>query len=41
MDEKKIVTLEMFEKYHEQLINYITERDGLVLEEEAEETKEE
>lgn len=32
MDEKKYVTLEMFEKYHEQLMNYITMHDDLTLE---------
>lgn len=42
MDEKKIVTWEMFKKYHEQLMGTIDEGDGLILEdlvaeEEAEE----
>ena len=31
MDEKKFVTLEMFEKYHEQLMDYIGMHDDLVL----------
>ena len=30
MDEKKFVTLEMFEKYHEQLMKHITGCDGCV-----------
>ena len=29
MDEKKIVTWEMFKKYHEQLVGAINEGDGL------------
>lgn len=32
MDEKKIVTWEMFKKYHEQLMGTIDEGDGLILE---------
>ena len=32
MDEKKIVTLEMFKKYHEHLMNYIENGDGINLE---------
>lgn len=32
MDEKKIVTLEMFKKYHENLMGYIENGDGLILE---------
>lgn len=35
MDEKKFVTLEMFEKYHEQLMKHITGSDGLTLESET------
>ena len=31
MDEKKLVTLEIFEKYHEQLMNYIGMHDDLIL----------
>lgn len=31
MDEKKFVTLEMFEKYHENLMNYISMHDDLML----------
>ena len=34
MDEKKIVTLEMFKKYHEQLVEYIEDADGLIIEDE-------
>ena len=30
MDKKKFVTLEMFEKYHECLIEYIGIHDGLI-----------
>ena len=30
--DKKIVTIEMFEKYHTLLIQYITMRDGLIIE---------
>ena len=42
MDEKKIVTWDMFKKWHEQLVGYIEDGDGilndlLVSEEEAEE----
>ena len=42
MDEKKIVTWEAFKKYHEQLVGYIEDGDGilndlLVSEEDAEE----
>ena len=32
MDEKKFVTFEMFEKYHERLMNYIENGDGITLE---------
>ena len=32
MDEKKFVTLEMFKKYHENLMGYIENGDGLILE---------
>ncbi len=31
MDEKKLVTWEMFKKYHENLVGNIEEQDGLVL----------
>ena len=31
MDEKKLVTLEMFEKYHEQLMEFIKGSDDLEL----------
>lgn len=31
MNEKKFVTMEMFEKYHENLINYIGMYDDLML----------
>ena len=31
MDEKKFVTLEMFEKYHENLMDYIGIHDDLIL----------
>lgn len=31
MKENKYVTWEMFEKYHEQLMDYITSRDGLTV----------
>lgn len=44
MDEKKIVTWEMFKKYHEQLVGVIDDGDGLILEDltsEEEETTEE
>ena len=34
MDEKKIVTWEMFKKYHEQLMGCIDDGDGIDLEEE-------
>lgn len=34
MDEKKIVTFEMFKKYHEQLMGCIEDGDGLVLDDE-------
>lgn len=41
MNEKKIVTWDMFKKYHEQLVGYIEDGDGvlddLVTEEEVEE----
>ena len=42
MDKKKIVTWDMFKKWHEQLVGYIEDADGilndlLVSEEEAEE----
>ena len=45
MDEKKIVTWDMFKKYHEQLVEYIEDADGvlndlLVSEEDAEEAEE-
>lgn len=32
MDEKKYVTLEMFEEYHKNLMNYIGMHDDLMLE---------
>lgn len=32
MDEKKFVTLEAFEQYHENLMNYIGMHDDLMLE---------
>jgi hypothetical protein len=32
MDEKKIVTWEMFKKYHEHLVGVIDEGDGAILE---------
>jgi hypothetical protein len=32
-NEKKIVTWEMFEKYHEQLVKYFTGGDNSILEE--------
>ena len=35
MEEDKFVTLEMFEKYHEQLMNYIGIHDGLMLNKET------
>jgi len=31
MGERKMVTLEMFEKYHEQLMDYIEMHDDLIL----------
>lgn len=31
MKENKLVTWEMFQKYHEQLMDYITSRDGLTV----------
>ena len=31
MDEKKIVTWEMFKKYHENLMGHIEDGDGIVL----------
>lgn len=31
MSERKFITLEMFEKYHEQLIDYIGIHDDLIL----------
>ena len=34
MDEKKLVTLEIFEEYHKQLMEYIGAHDGLILDEE-------
>ena len=44
MDEKKIVTFEMFKKYHENLMNYIENGDGInlddILEEEPVEDEE-
>lgn len=36
MDEKKLVTWEAFKKYHEQLVGYIEDADGLILEGEEE-----
>ena len=41
MDEKKIVTWEMFKKYHEQLVGAIDEGDGLILEDLVAEVEEE
>ena len=46
MSEKKIVTWEMFKKYHEQLVGYIEDGDGIVIDdiitkEELEEEQEE
>lgn len=45
MNEKKIVTLEMFKKYHENLMNYIQNGDGInlddILKEETSEEDEE
>ena len=35
MDEKKYVTIEIFEKYHKQLMNYIGIHDELTLNGEA------
>lgn len=44
MDKKKIVTFEMFKKYHEHLMNYIENGDGInlddILEEESVEDEE-
>lgn len=37
MNENKIVTLEMFKKYHEHLMNYIEHGDGINLDEILEE----
>ena len=37
LNEKKFVTLEMFEKYHERLMNYIVNGDGITLEDLIEE----
>lgn len=34
MNEKKLVTWEMFKKYHEHLVGYIGENDGLILDDE-------
>ena len=31
MKENKLVTWEMFQKYHEQLMGYIASRDGLTI----------
>lgn len=31
MKENKLVTWEMFQKYHEQFMDYITSRDGLTI----------
>lgn len=36
MDEKKLVTWEAFKKYHEQLVGYIEDGDGLILNDEEE-----
>ena len=41
MDEKKIVTLEMFKKYHEHLMNYIENGDGINLDDIVSEDEEE
>lgn len=46
MDEKKLVTWEAFKKYHEQLVGYIEDGDGIVIDdiitkEEFEEEQEE
>ena len=41
MDEKKIVTWEMFKKYHEHLVGVIDEGDGAILEDLAVEVDEE
>lgn len=30
MDEKKIVTWDIFKKYHEQLVGYIEDADGIL-----------
>ena len=37
MDDKKIVTFEMFKKYHENLMNYIENGDGINLDDILEE----
>ena len=34
MNEKKFVTMEMFEEYHKKLVGYIEERDGLIFDDE-------
>lgn len=34
-NEKKLVTWEMFKKYHENLVGYIDENDSLTLDEEV------
>ena len=39
MDEKKLVTWEAFKKYHEQLVGYIEDNDGLILDDEEEATE--
>lgn len=39
MDEKKIVTWEMFKKYHEQLMGTIDKGDSLILEDLVEEVE--
>lgn len=41
MDEKKLVTWEAFKKYHEQLVGYIEDNDGLILDDKEETTEEE
>lgn len=41
MDEKKIVTWEMFKKYHEQLMGCIEDGDGIVLDDIVSEDEEE
>jgi hypothetical protein len=35
IDEKKLVTMDVFEKYHEMLVDYINIHDQLMLEGEA------